>query len=166
MVVYQKWFEDEIARWKVRRPRYDLSKQLKKIHMQQRGKMGSGARPEEAVPEGRRDVTRRVPAAGICHNCGSEQVAKALPRRSLVRENGGYRRSGRAASTPSNGETMHILPFHRRTGCGRITDQRWEREATAALCEMVWRETNPFFHFPHSNRFIFYTCHWGIYNFI
>ena len=56
MVVYQKWFEDEIARWKVRRPRYNLSKQLKKIHMQQRGKMGSGARPEEAVPEGRRDV--------------------------------------------------------------------------------------------------------------
>ena len=56
MVVYQKWFEDEIARWKVRQPRYVLSKQLKKIHMQQRGKMGSGARPEEAVPEGRRDV--------------------------------------------------------------------------------------------------------------
>ncbi len=45
MVVYQKWFEDEIARWKVRRSRYDLRKQLKKIHMQQRGKMGSGARP-------------------------------------------------------------------------------------------------------------------------
>ena len=87
MVVYQKWFEDEIARWKVRRPRYDLSKQLKKIHMQQRGKMGSGARPEEAVPEGCRDVTRRAPAAGICPYCGSEQVAKALPRRSLFREN-------------------------------------------------------------------------------
>ena len=34
MVVYQKWFEDEIARWKVHRPRYVLSKQLKKIHMQ------------------------------------------------------------------------------------------------------------------------------------
>lgn len=65
MVVYQKWFEDEIARWKVRRPRYDLSKQLKKIHMQQRGKMGSGARPEEVVPEGHRDVTRRALAAGI-----------------------------------------------------------------------------------------------------
>ena len=124
MVVYQKWFEDEIARWKVRRPRYDLSKQLKKIHMQQRGKMGSGARPEEAVPEGRRDVTRRAPAAGIFPYCGSEQVAKALPRRSLVRENGGYHRSGRAASTPSNGETMHILPFRRWTGCGRIFDQR------------------------------------------
>ena len=88
-MVYQKWFEDEIARWKVRRPRYDLSKQLKKIHMQQRGKMGSGPRPEEAVLEGRRDVTRRAPAAGICPYCGSEQVAKALPRRSLVRENGG-----------------------------------------------------------------------------
>ena len=27
----KKRFEDEIARWKVRRPRYDLSKQLKKI---------------------------------------------------------------------------------------------------------------------------------------
>ena len=66
MVVYQKWFEDEIARWKVRRPRYDLSKQLKKIHMQQCGKMGSGAKPEEAVPEGRRDLTRRAPADGIC----------------------------------------------------------------------------------------------------
>ena len=124
MVVYQKWFEDEIARWKVRRPRYDLSKQLKKIHMQQCGKMGSGARPEEAVPEGRRDVTRRAPAAGICPYYGSEQVAKALPRRSLVRENGVYRRSGRAASAPSNGETMHILPFRRRMGCGRISDQR------------------------------------------
>ena len=122
MVVYQKWFEDEIARWKVRRPRYDLSKQLKKIHMQQRGKMGSGARPEEA--EGRRDVTRRAPAAGICPYCGSEQVAKALPHRSLVRENDGYHRSGGAASTLSNGETMHILPFRRRMGCGRITDQR------------------------------------------
>ena len=124
MVVYQKWFEDEIARWKVRRPRYDLRKQLKKTHMQQRGKMGSGARREEVVPEGHRDVTRRAPAAGICPYCGSEQVAKALLRRSLVRENGGYRRSGHVASTPSNGETMHILPLRRRTGCGRITDQR------------------------------------------
>ena len=124
MVVYQKWFEDEIARWKVRRPRYDLSKQLKKIHMQQHGKMGSGARPEEAVPEIRRDVTRRAPAAGICPYFGSEQVAKALPRRSLVRENDGYRRSGQATSTPSNREMMHILPFRRRTKCGRIADQR------------------------------------------
>lgn len=124
MVVYQKWFEDEIARWKVRRPRYDLSKQLKKIHIQQRGKMGSGARPEEAVPEGRRDVTRRASAAGICPYCSSEQVAKALPRRSLVTENSGYRGSGQAASTPSNEETMHILPLRRRMGCGRITDQR------------------------------------------
>ena len=53
MVVYQKWFEDEIARWKVHRPRYVLGKQLKKIHMQQHGKMGSGARPEEVVPEDR-----------------------------------------------------------------------------------------------------------------
>ena len=97
MVVYQKWFEDEIARWKVRRPRYDLSKQLKKIHMQQHGKMGSGARLEEAIPEGRRDVTRRVLAAGICPYYGSGQVMKALPCRSLVRENDGYHRSGRAA---------------------------------------------------------------------
>ena len=124
MVVYQKWLEDEIARWKVRRPRYDLSKHLKNIHMQQCGKMGSGARPEEAVPEGRRDITRRASVVGICPYYGSEQVAKALPRGSLVRENGGYRRSGRAASAPSNGETMHFLPFPRRTGCGRITDQR------------------------------------------
>ena len=89
MVVYQKWFEDEIARRKVRRLRYDLSKQLKKIHMQQRGKMGSGARLEEAVPKGCRDVTRRAPTAGICPYCSSEQVAKALPRWSFVRENGG-----------------------------------------------------------------------------
>ena len=124
MVVYQKWFEDEIARWKVRWTRYDLSKQLKKIHMQQRGKMGSGARPEEAVPEGHRDVTRRVPAAGIWPYCCSEQVAKALPRRRVVRENGGYRSSGRPASMPSNGEMMHILPFRWQTGCGRISDQR------------------------------------------
>src|SRR4051812_23719757 len=102
MVVYQKWFEDEIARGKVRRPRYVLSKQLKKIHMQQRGKMGSRARLEEVVPEGRWDVTRRVPAARICPYYGSEQVAKALPCRSFIRENGGYRRSGCAASTPSN----------------------------------------------------------------
>ena len=123
MVVYQKWFEDEIARWKVHRSRYDLSKKLKKIHMQQCGKMGSGARSEEAVPEGRRDVTRRAPAAGICPYCGSEQVAKALPHRRLVRENDGYHRSGRAAPTPSNGERMHILPFRRWAGCGRITDQ-------------------------------------------
>ena len=71
--------------------------------MQQHGKMGSGARPEEAVPEGRRDVTRRAPSAGICPYCGSEQVAKALPCRSLVRENGEYRISGRATSTLSNG---------------------------------------------------------------
>ena len=91
MGVYQKWFEEEIARWIVRRPRYVLSKQLKKIHMQQRGKMGSGARLEEVGPEGHRDVTRRAPAAGICPYCGSEQVAKALPRWSLVRENSGYR---------------------------------------------------------------------------
>ena len=121
MVVYQKWFEDEIARWKVHRPGYVLSKQLKKFHMRHRGKMDSGARLEEAVPEGRRDVTRRAPVAGICPYCGSEQVAKALPRRSLVRENGGYRRSGRAAPMRSNRETMHILPFRRRTGCRRIT---------------------------------------------
>ena len=124
MVVYQNWFEDEIARWKVCRPRYDLSKQLQKIHMRQRGKMGSGARLEEAVPKGRQDVTRRAPAAGICPYCGSKKVAKALPCRSLVRENGGYHRSGRAASTSSNGEMMHILPFCQRTGCGQITDQR------------------------------------------
>ena len=124
MVVYQKWFEDEIARWKVRQPRYDLSKQLKKIHMEKRGKMGSGARPDEAIPEGRRDVTRRAPAARICPYCGSEQVAKALPHWILVRENDGYRRLGRAASTLLNGETMHILPFCGRMGCGRITDQR------------------------------------------
>ena len=116
MVVYQKWFEDEIARWKVRRSRYDLSKQLKKIHMQQHWKMGSGARPEEAVPEACRGVTRRAPAAGICPYCGSEQVAKALPCQILVKENGGYRRSGRAASTLSNGENVHILPFRRQTG--------------------------------------------------
>src|SRR3989337_2294712 len=83
MVVYQKRCDDEIARWKVRRPRYILGKELKKIHMQQCGKMGSGARPEEAVPEGHRDVTRRVPAVGICPYCGSEQGAKALPRRGL-----------------------------------------------------------------------------------
>ena len=123
MVVYQKWFEDEIARWKVHRLRYDLSKQLKKIHKQQRGKMGSGARPEEAVPEGRRDVTRRAPAAGICPYCGGEQGAKALPRQSLLRENGGYHISGSAAPMPSNGETMHILPFRQWTGFGWITDQ-------------------------------------------
>ena len=55
---------------------------------------GHGARPKEAVPEGHRDVTRRALAARICPYCGSKQVAKALPRRSLVRENGGYRRSG------------------------------------------------------------------------
>ena len=129
MVVYQKWFEDEIARWKVRCLRYVLSKELRKIqmqdfHMQQRGKMGSGARPEEVVFEGCREVIRRAPAAGICPYCGSEQVAKALPRRTLIRENGGYRKSGHAASTPSNGETMHILPFRRQMGCGRISAQR------------------------------------------
>ena len=128
MVVYQKRFEDEIARWKVRRPRYVLSKKLKKIHMQQCGKMGSGARLEEAVPEGRRDVTRRAPVAGICPYCGSEQVAKALPRWSLVRKNSGYHRSGSAASTPSNGEMMHILPFCRRKGsAGSVTNGEREK---------------------------------------
>ena len=128
MVVYQKWFEDEIARWKVRRPRYDLSKQLKKIHMQQCGKMGSGARPEEAIPEGHLDVTRRAPATRIFPYCGSEQVAKALPRRSLVRENDGYRRSGCAALAPSNGETMYILPFRRRRdAAGSVTNGERER---------------------------------------
>ena len=126
MVVYQKWFEDEIARWKVRRPRYDLRKQLKKIHMQQRGKMGSGARPvsKDVIPEGHWDVGRWAAGGWNFPHYGSEQVAKALPRQSLVKENGGYRRSGRAASTSSNGETMHILPFRRQTGCGRITNQR------------------------------------------
>ena len=121
-IVYVKRCEDEIATWKVRRPSYVLGKELGKIHMQQRGKMGSGARPEEAVPEGRRDVTRRAPAAGICPYCGSEQVAKALPRRSLVRENDGYHRSGRAASTPSNGAMLHALPFCQRMRSGRISD--------------------------------------------
>ena len=127
MVVYQKWFEDDIARWKVRRPRYDLSKQLKKIHMQQRGKMGSGARPEEAVPEGRRDVTRRAPVAGIFPYCGSEQVAKALPRRSLVRENSVYRRSGRAALVPSNGECTSSLSADERDAAGSVTNGERER---------------------------------------
>ena len=51
MVVHQKWFEDEIARWKVRRPRYDLSKQLKKIHMN----MGRWA-----MEQGRRKLYLRV----------------------------------------------------------------------------------------------------------
>ena len=134
MVVYQKWFEDEIARWKVRRPRYVLRKQLKKIHMQQRGKMDSGTRPEEAVPEGHRDVTRRGLATGICPYGGSEQVMKALPRRSLVRENDEYRRSGCAASTPSNGDTMHISADG-RDAAGSLTNA--EREATSALCEIV-----------------------------
>ena len=60
MVIYQKWFEDEIARWKVRRPRYDLSKQLMKIHMQQRGV--------------HRDVTRRAAAGKIFPYYDSEQV--------------------------------------------------------------------------------------------
>jgi hypothetical protein len=40
MVVYVKRCEDEIAAWKVRRPSYVLGKELGKIHMQQRGKMG------------------------------------------------------------------------------------------------------------------------------
>ena len=65
MVVYQKWFEDEIATWKVHWPIYVLRKQLKKIHTQQHGKMGSRARSEEVVPEGRWDVTTRAPAAGL-----------------------------------------------------------------------------------------------------
>src|SRR3989337_2993148 len=122
MVDYQKWCEDEIAIWKVRWTSYVLGKELGKIHMQdfphaatwedgQWSKVGG----EEAVPGGHRDVTRRAAAGGICPYCGSKQVAKALPRRRLVRENGGDRRLGRAASTPSNGETMHILPFRRRT---------------------------------------------------
>ena len=51
MVVYQKWFEDKIARWKVRWPRYDLSKQLKKIHMN----MGRWA-----MEQGRRKLYLRV----------------------------------------------------------------------------------------------------------
>ena len=33
MVVYQKWIEDVIARWKVHRTRYVLRKELKKIHV-------------------------------------------------------------------------------------------------------------------------------------
>ena len=127
MVVYQKWFEDEIARWKVRRLRYDLSKQLKKIHMQQRGKMGSGARPVEAVPEGRRDVTRRAPAAGICPYCGSEQVAKTLPRRSLVKENDGYRRSGRAANGETERRCTSSLSAGGRDAAGSLTNGERER---------------------------------------
>ena len=102
MVVYQKWFEDEIARWKVRRPRYDLSKQLKKIHMQQRGKMGSGARPEEAVPEGRWDVTRRAPAAGIF-----PYVAASKWRRPYYAGAWSERTAGTA--------DRDVLPQHRRT---------------------------------------------------
>ena len=123
-MVYQKWFEDEIARWQVRWPRYVLRKQLKKIHMQQCGKMGSGARPEEAILKVHQDVTRRAPVIEICPYCGSEQVAKALPCRSLVIENDRHLRSERAASTPWNGETMHILPFRRRSGYSRITYPR------------------------------------------
>ena len=57
MVVYQKRFEDDIARLKVRRTSYILGKELWKIHMQRRGKTGSGARPE-GIPGGRGDVTR------------------------------------------------------------------------------------------------------------
>ena len=45
-----------------------------------------------------------------------------------------YRRSGRAASVPSNGETMHVPPFLRRTGCSRISDQRCERERPPQPC--------------------------------
>ena len=50
-----------------------FSKQLKKIHMQQRGKMGNGARPEEAIPEGHRDVTRRALAAGSAHTAAASK---------------------------------------------------------------------------------------------
>ena len=57
MVVYQKWFEDEIAIWKVHRTSYVLGKELWKIHMQRHGKTGSGARPE-GIRGGRQDVTR------------------------------------------------------------------------------------------------------------
>ena len=41
--------------------------------MQQRRKMGSGVRPEEAVPEGRRDVTKRAPAAGSAHTTAASK---------------------------------------------------------------------------------------------
>ena len=89
-----------------------------KIHMQRRGKMGSGARPvpEEAVPEGRRDVTGRATAGEICPYCGSKQGAKELPRRSLLRENDRYRKLGRAGSwfpvlMTATGATLHIVPF-------------------------------------------------------
>ena len=161
MVVYQKWFEVEIARWKVRRPRYDLSKQLKKIHMQQHGKMGSGARSEEAIPEGRRDVTRRALAAGICPYYGSEQVAKALPRRSFVRENGGYRR-------------WDELPQHRRTerrctsslsasgrdAAGSLTNAERERPRSPCVRWCDERQT----HFPFSPRQSFYILYMPLRN--
>ena len=49
--------EDEIAIWKVRRTSYVLGKELWKIHKQQRGKTGSGARLE-GIPGGHQDVTR------------------------------------------------------------------------------------------------------------
>ena len=52
-----KLCEDENAIWKVCRTSYVLGKELWKIHMQRRGKMGSGARPE-GIPGGHWDVTR------------------------------------------------------------------------------------------------------------
>ena len=115
MVVYQKWFEDEIARWKVRQPRYDLSKQLKKIHKQQHGKMGSGARPTEAVPKGRRDLTRRAPVAGSTNTSAASKWQRPCHA-------GAW--SERTAGTADRDE----LPQHRRT----------KRRCTSSLSSGGW----------------------------
>ena len=102
MVVYQKWFEDEIARWKVRRPRYDLSKQLKKIQCSNVGRW--------AVEQGRRKLYLRVVEMllGGHRWPGSAHIAVASKWQRPYRA-GAW--SERMAGTAD----QDVLPRHRRT---------------------------------------------------
>ena len=79
-----------------------------------------GAGPvQEVIPQVGEMSLRR--AGEIFPHDGSEQGTEDLrPCQRRLREDGAHR----LPPSPSNGETMHVLPFRRRTGFGRISDQR------------------------------------------
>ena len=102
MVVYEKWFEDKIARWKVRRPRYDLSKQLKRSTCSNVGRW--------AVEQGRRNLYLRVVGMllGGRRRPGSAHTAAASKWRRPYRSRAWLERTVGTAD-------RDVLPQRRRT---------------------------------------------------
>jgi hypothetical protein len=108
------------------------------------GSWGSrvGPRSKELIPEGRRDVARRLAAGQICAQYGREKEgSEDLPSWRCVGENGTGRGSGPAGSCgfppspPMTTWMMHLVLYtHRPKGSGRICDQRWAERKCRYRC--------------------------------